>query len=60
MLGSDAWIVADALDRQWATVLIILVSAATLIIGLDKEAREEPEKGNRRSCSCRLVCSPAG
>jgi hypothetical protein len=46
MPGSVAWIVASVLDWNWATVVIIVVSAVTPI-ELDKAGRKEPEKGDR-------------
>jgi hypothetical protein len=45
--GSAAWIVASALDWKWMSVAIILASAASAIIGLDRAARQETEPGDR-------------
>lgn len=43
IMGTGLWIWASAFDARWASVGIILVSAASLTVGLLRAAREAPE-----------------
>jgi hypothetical protein len=45
--GSAAWIVAAALDWNWMSVAIIVASAASAVIGLDRAVPQDPEPGDR-------------
>ena len=47
MLGSAAWIVVSALDWKWASVAVILVSAASAVFGVSRSAQKPPQPGDR-------------